>query len=87
MVPDEWENFLLVERMKKHEYSGKVIPKYFWRNYSGTEIDLIEVENGKIRAFEFKWSKGGARTPKGFKEAYGAEVEVVNQDNYLSFIM
>lgn len=82
-----WENFLFVERMKKHEYSGKIIPKYFWRNYSGTEIDLIEVENGKVSAFEFKWNKDDARTPKGFKEAYGAEVEVVNQDNYLSFIL
>ena len=28
---------------------------YFWRTYDQKEIDLIEEEEGMLRAYEFKW--------------------------------
>jgi hypothetical protein len=59
---------------------------YFWRTWQQKEIDLIEEREGKLFAYEFKWS-GGARVPKSFRSAYPeAEFQVVNRENYLDFI-
>ena len=48
-----WENFIVMERLKKLTYA-RIMPVsfYFWRTYSGAEIDLIEEVNGKITAVE-----------------------------------
>jgi len=82
-----WENFLIVERKKKLEYDGKIFQHFFWRNYSGAEVDLVEIDdNNLMRAFEFKWKKIKAKTPKNFKDNYQIETKVINNDNYLDFI-
>ena len=81
-----WENFLFVERKKKQHYN-KAHPEYnFWRNYEGAEIDMIERMSNKIRAFEFKWKENKYKTPKQFLEKYHITSELVNKENYLSFI-
>ena len=82
-----WENFLMVERKKKREYARESVSMHFWRNYAGAEIDLVEVVDGVLSAFEFKWSAGNARTPKQFKDQYGIEVTGIHRDNYLDFIL
>ncbi len=83
-----WENFLIIERMKKNEYAGKMIKPYFWRNYAGAEVDYIEIDDNNIMsAYEFKWQKNKAKTPKNFKDNYGVEVKVVNNENYLDFVL
>jgi hypothetical protein len=81
-----WENFLVVERLKKHEYQQRLVRHYFWRTYQQAEVDWLEVEEGQMAAFEFKWKKKKARTPKLFRENYGQEVKVVNRDNFLEFV-
>ncbi|MEK7645108.1 MAG: ATP-binding protein [Patescibacteria group bacterium] len=81
-----WENFVVVERMKASEYKGEIVQRFFWRSRGGTEIDLIEVVDGRIEAFECKWSKGGGKTPSQFVATYGKEVQVVNRENYPNFI-
>ena len=82
-----WENFLIIERTKKIEYAGKILRKFFWRNYSGAEVDLIEIDDsGKMSAFEFKWQKNKTKTPKNFKDNYKVEVQIINNENYLDFI-
>ncbi len=85
-VGELWENFLIMERIKSNTYSGKILNQFFWRNYSGGEIDLIEVNDGKISAFEFKWNKSGARTPKSFKDSYNVDVVTINKDNYIDWV-
>ena len=85
-IGELWENFLMVERMKKHEYSGTSTIARFWRTYDDAEVDLVEVKDGIVSAFEFKWSKESSRTPKLFKETYGIEAKTINKDNYLEFI-
>jgi len=85
-VGELWENFLFAERMKKHNYAGRSVLMRFWRNYAGSEIDLVEIEGTKISAFEFKWGKDTARTPASFKEEYGVVADIVNQDNYMKFL-
>jgi predicted AAA+ superfamily ATPase len=51
-----WENFLMSERWKKHHYEQSNTKMYFWRTTAQQEIDLIEEENGELRAYEFKYS-------------------------------
>jgi len=81
-----WENFLAVERMKKHEYLKIQKSYYFWRTYEKAEIDWIEIEGTGLSAFEFKWKDKKIRTPKAFREAYKKEVSLVSRENYLEFI-
>ena len=82
-----WENFLIIERIKKLEYTGKNVRRFFWRNYSGAEVDLVEIDdNSKMSAFEFKWQRTKVITPKNFKDNYGTDVLIVNNENYLDFI-
>ncbi|MEK7595473.1 MAG: ATP-binding protein [Patescibacteria group bacterium] len=82
-----WENFLAVERLKKHEYERNLTPHYFWRDYAKAEIDWIEGASGSLSAFEFKWKNRAFKTPKKFKDKYGLTASVVNKENYLGFIM
>lgn len=84
-----WENFLFIERLKKHTYQNLYATPYFWRTYEGQEIDLVEEGAGEIRAFEFKWSsKGQTSVPAQWKKAYPQAIyEVITPENYLSFIL
>ncbi len=52
-----WENYLLAERIKRNSYSGINPQYYFWRNYNQQEVDLIELNDGKINGYEFKYSQ------------------------------
>lgn len=83
-----WESYIISERMKKLRYDQSLTQFYFWRTYQQQEIDLIELENGQLRAFEIKFSPPKKlKIPSSFQTAYpGVEVECINRDNYLDFI-
>lgn len=81
-----WENFLAVERLKKHEYSKTLKEYFFWRSYEKAEIDWIEISEGKINPFEFKWQAKKIHTPKAFKNTYKENLEIISKENYLEFI-
>jgi len=82
-----WENYFISERKKYNSYTGNRVNSYFWRTYDQQEIDLIEEKNGKIVAFECKWTKNKTKTPIAFSKAYSkAEFHVVNRENYLEWI-
>lgn len=52
------------------------------------EIDRIEVKNEQISAFEYKYGKVTAKIPTEFAKSYpDTSFEIINQDNYLDFIM
>lgn len=84
-----WENWLMAERMKKLEYDRSFASKYFWRTTAKKEIDLIEEEDGRITAFEFKWnSDESASCPKAFAEAYpDADFKVITPANIHEFLI
>lgn len=82
-----WENFLVIERLKKHEYQRDLRQYYFWRTYEQAEIDWLETTKGKIYPYEFKWSGGKAYTPKAFKETYGGSLKLISKENYQDFIL
>ncbi|MBI2465299.1 ATP-binding protein [Candidatus Shapirobacteria bacterium] len=82
-----WENFLIVERMKKKAYQREYQSQYFWRLKSGAELDYIEEAGGKLQGFEFKWGKNASRSIKQFGEYYPNSVaEIINRDNWLKFV-
>jgi len=84
-----WESYIISERIKKLRYSRSHTQCYFWRTYQQQEIDLVEYENGSLRAFEIKygsWAKH--KIPSAFRSAYPeTEVRIISQDNYLDFIL
>jgi uncharacterized protein len=82
-----WENFVISERLKYHNNKREQVQFYFWKSYSGQEIDLIEVKDTKIRAFELKLTKSRTSAPSGFINDYpDAEYSTINRENILSFI-
>ena len=84
-----WENWLMAERMKKLEYDRSFAGKYFWRTTAKKEIDLVEEEDGKITAYEFKWNPDeSAPCPKAFAQAYPeADFKVITPANIHDFLL
>jgi hypothetical protein len=82
-----WENFLMVERMKRNSYQKIYTNYYFWRTYDQKEIDLIEERGGKLYGYEFKWKKNRIKKPKDWLETYqNASFNIIDQENYFEFI-
>lgn len=83
-----WENFLIVERMKTLAYKQDYAASYFWRTYTGAELDYVEEKEGKLFGFEFKYGSKYAKAPGGWTSAYpGASYACINRGNYLDFIL
>jgi len=84
-----WENFILTERIKYRSYRALDATMYFWRTYQQQEIDLIEEREGRLFAYECKWSeKKSVRAPTTWAAAYPeASFQVINPENYQEFIL
>lgn len=82
-----WENFLIIERIKRNAYKQIPVNYYFWRTYDKKEIDLIEEREGNLFGYECKWKEKMARPPKEWLETYDTGYfEFINRDNYIDFI-
>ena len=83
-----WENFVINERMKNNSYDQKLVRSYFWRTYNGTEIDIIEEENGKLTAIELKANNKITGVPPSWVQDYPeASFQVANMENWTDFLM
>jgi predicted AAA+ superfamily ATPase len=70
-----WENFLVIERLKRQAYTFKVANLYFWRTYDQQEIDWVE-------------ERDRPTPPKAWVGAYPkASYTGVNRDNYQEFLL
>jgi len=86
-VGELWENYVITERYKKHEYTRHTVNSYFWRTYDKKEIDLIEEQMGLLSGYEIKWKNIPVKTPRDWKASYpGADFSVIHRENYLEFI-
>jgi predicted AAA+ superfamily ATPase len=86
-IGDLWENYLVMERLKKQHYQRLWSHNYFWRTYSQKELDWVEEREGKLFGYEFKWGQKIAKAPKLWLQTYPeATFECINPDNYLTFI-
>jgi hypothetical protein len=82
-----WENFLIIERRKSYSATLTPPPCFFWRNLNGSEVDYLELDGGKIKAYEFKLgSSKKVRTPPSFKADYKVDVSIITPGNYQDFI-
>ncbi len=83
-----FENFLVMERLKYNTYKNNYSHLYFWRNYSGQEIDLIEERDGKLFGFEIKYSNPKKKAPPAdWEKTYiNSEYKIITRENYLDFI-
>jgi uncharacterized protein len=82
-----WENFVLAERLKWLHYHQTLASLYFWRTYTGAEIDIIEEREGGLYAYECKWNKSHGRMPTSFLAAYpGASFEVITRESYRAYL-
>lgn len=82
-----WENFCIVERIKKTMYKNIYSNRYFWRTYDQKEIDYLEERGGKLYGFEFKWREKKVKPPDDFLTTYSnSSFEVIHRENFLEFV-
>jgi len=82
-----WENFLVVERLKKQSYHQIYSNNYFWRTWEQKEIDWVEERDGKLFGYEFKWKGKSRRTLSAWTDSYPeAALEIIDNENYLDFV-
>jgi uncharacterized protein len=81
-----WENFLASERYKQNMYKQTYSQMYFWRTKQQQEIDFVEVSNGKIYGYEFKWNHKKPNFPQKFIQTYKAETTLISKENFRTFV-
>jgi predicted AAA+ superfamily ATPase len=82
-----WENFLVVERLKKQAYNQIYSNNYFWRTWDQKEVDWVEEREGKLFGYEFKWKSKAWKPCKAWTENYpDATLEIIDNENYLAFV-
>lgn len=85
-----WENFIISERIKANQYSGRYVNNYFWRTTQQQEIDYIEECDGRFTLFEMKWNPKKANTqfPKTFLAEYDVkDTAVITPDNWIKWVI
>lgn len=83
-----WENYIISERVKHLSYNKIFADTHFWRTYSQQEIDWIEEIDGKLDAYEIKYTKKKVKIPPQWQKNYqNSTFKLINRDNYLDFIM
>jgi len=83
-VGELFENWFVMERIKRANNAREATGFYFWRTYDQKEIDLIEDRNGQLSAFECKWSPAArVKAPVDWTAAYPqAQYTVATRDNW-----
>ncbi|MCF8363293.1 MAG: ATP-binding protein [Prolixibacteraceae bacterium] len=82
-----WENFIIAERIKHLSNINKNVSSYFWRTYTGAEVDYVEEKNGTLTAFEIKYKKTRKKAPQAWIENYGNNFHCITQSNFWEYIM
>lgn len=52
-----WETFVLGQILRARAASGSAGQVFFWRDASGTEVDFVIEQNGRVRLIEAKWTE------------------------------
>ena len=86
-----WENYLILERLKKNLNQPFPPRSFFWRTMApqSHEIDYLEEAQGRLRAWEIKSNpRTKAKIPQTFLKAYpAAETGFVTPDNFDEFLL
>jgi len=49
-----YENFMIMERIKRLEYNGERRNYFYWKNEKGLELPWVEMKGEYLEAFEFE---------------------------------
>ncbi len=83
-----WENYCISERQKYLSYNRISANKFFWRTYTQKEMDYIEEREGRLYAYEMKYSSQSSKLPALFLQNYpDSEFKVINRDSFLNFFI
>ncbi|MGJ8661579.1 MAG: ATP-binding protein, partial [Bacteroidota bacterium] len=79
-----WRNWLLVEKIKWNRNLGKSVEYFTWKTHTKQNVDCIEIENGRMRAYQTSWTKKKTvRFPAGFLKYYpDSETFQLNKSTY-----
>ena len=73
--------------MKRLAYTRTHARTYFWRTYTGAELDYVEDREGTLFGYEFKFGARSARRPASWAQTYPeSRYELINRSNYLGFV-
>lgn len=83
-----WENICVTERLKYHARKESRVNSFYWRGTDQREIDIIEVKDGELFAYECKYNiKKLPKLPLAFSKMYKAkDYKIINQDSLLDWI-
>lgn len=82
-----WENFNAIQRITRRSYERSAAEFHFWRTYDQKELDLVEVEDERVSAFEFKWSRGKAKIPRLWNETYpDSPARIIDRESAHEFL-
>jgi predicted AAA+ superfamily ATPase len=82
-----WENFMVMERLKKQEYEKMASNNYFWRTYDKKEVDFVEEREGMLFGYEFKWNTKKTKIQQVWLDTYeNSSFEIVSRDNFMEFV-
>jgi predicted AAA+ superfamily ATPase len=81
-----FENFIISERLKYLSNNRISANTYFWRTYTGSELDYVEEKEGKLSGFEIKYGKKKPKAPKIWTDTYRATYHLINGEDYLDFL-
>tara|TARA_R110000737_G_scaffold98184_1_gene132421 strand:+ start:7454 stop:8608 length:1155 start_codon:yes stop_codon:yes gene_type:complete len=83
-----WRNWLLVEKMKWNRNLGKSVDYFTWKTHTKQNVDCIEIEGDRMRAYQTSWTKKKVvRFPAGFLKYYPqAETFQLNKSTYWGFL-
>ncbi len=82
-----WENFIISERMKYLSYNQIFASSYFWRTYTGAELDYVEEHNGRLYGYEIKFNKTKKKAPKAWTDNYSDHFQCITRDNFWEFVV
>ncbi|MBU4082787.1 ATP-binding protein [Patescibacteria group bacterium] len=84
-----FENFFIIEKIKKSANQAQPANFYFWRTYDQKEIDLIEERGGKLIGYECKFSaKKQTVAPLDWKRSYAnAEFKSITSENFRKYLV
>lgn len=82
-----WENFIVLERLKKQAYHNIWANNYFWRTWEKQEVDFVEERDGRLFGYEIKYKDQRLKPPALWLQTYqNAEFKIIHSENYLDFI-
>ena len=86
-VGEMWENFIIAERIKYLSYNEIFSSKYFWRTYTGAQIDYVEELNGELFAYGIKYKKAQKKAPLTWVENYSNNFKCITINNFWEFVI